>query len=135
MILRGYLLIVLSTLLLILGSYAVFFSASLPASGIRFLDEIAQDNHYKYMAALILPIGVHFVIPNWVGWQYYRNSWYVRVRSCWKTRIKWVALRPLGSLYFATTKQLQHAGKPLTRIKMALHLHPALTAHHSSLAS
>jgi len=74
MILRGYLLIVLSILLLVLGSYAVFFSALLPASGIRFLDKIAQDTHYKYMAALILPISVHFVIPNWVGWQYYRNS-------------------------------------------------------------
>jgi len=74
MIVHGYLIIAFSTSLLVLGSYAVFFSAILPSSGILFLDVIARDTHYKYLAALILPIGVHFVIPNWVGWQYYRNS-------------------------------------------------------------
>jgi len=74
MILKGYLVIVFSILLLILGTYAVLFSAILPLTGIPLLDAIARDTHYKYLAALILHIGTHFVIPNWVGWQYYRNS-------------------------------------------------------------
>lgn len=38
------------------------------------LDVLATDTHYKYLAIMLIPAGTGFVIANWVGWQYYRNS-------------------------------------------------------------
>jgi hypothetical protein len=35
---------------------------------------LADDEHYKYFAVLVVPTTAYFVIANWVGWQYYRNS-------------------------------------------------------------
>ncbi|EJD02368.1 uncharacterized protein FOMMEDRAFT_86715 [Fomitiporia mediterranea MF3/22] len=70
----GHLLVLLSVLFFLVGGYAVLFSAFLPLSGITLLDTLSQDTHYKYFAVLIVPMGVYFVIANWVGWQYYRNS-------------------------------------------------------------
>ncbi|TDL26656.1 hypothetical protein BD410DRAFT_530534 [Rickenella mellea] len=70
----GYLLIAASIILLVVGSYATLFSAVLPRSGIPILDVLANDTHYKYFTILLIPSGVYFVIANWVGWQYYRNS-------------------------------------------------------------
>jgi hypothetical protein len=35
---------------------------------------LADDEHYKYLAVLVVPTTAYFVIANWVGWQYYRNS-------------------------------------------------------------
>lgn len=40
----------------------------------QLLDVLADDTHYKYFVILIIPMGAYFVIANWVGWQYYRNS-------------------------------------------------------------
>jgi hypothetical protein len=40
----------------------------------QVLDIIARDSHYKYLVVLIIPTTSYFVIANWVGWQYYRNS-------------------------------------------------------------
>ncbi|KIJ93860.1 hypothetical protein K443DRAFT_111428 [Laccaria amethystina LaAM-08-1] len=70
----GHLLIFTSIVFFVLGSYAVLFSAFLPLSGIRVLDALAQDTHYKYFFLLLVPTGSYFVIANWVGWQYYQNS-------------------------------------------------------------
>lgn len=42
--------------------------------GMQMVDALAQDMHYKYFAVLVFPMSVYFVIANWVGWQYYRNS-------------------------------------------------------------
>ncbi|THH13440.1 hypothetical protein EW146_g6784 [Bondarzewia mesenterica] len=70
----GYLFITASIALLTIGSYAVLFSALLPPSGIYILDALQRDTHYKYFALLIIPTTSYFVIANWVGWQYYRNS-------------------------------------------------------------
>ncbi|RPD66024.1 hypothetical protein L226DRAFT_186787 [Lentinus tigrinus ALCF2SS1-7] len=70
----GYALIAGSILFLILGSYAVFFSAFLPLTGIWVLDVLAKDTHYKYLMIMLISSGTGFVIANWVGWQYYRNS-------------------------------------------------------------
>ncbi|KIJ92187.1 hypothetical protein K443DRAFT_113949, partial [Laccaria amethystina LaAM-08-1] len=67
-------LIFTSIVFLLLGSYAVLFSAFLLLSGIRVLDALAQDTHYKYFFLLLMPTGSYFVIANWVGWQYYQNS-------------------------------------------------------------
>jgi hypothetical protein len=40
----------------------------------KVLDILAADTHYKYFALLLVPTTAYFVIANWVGWQYYRNS-------------------------------------------------------------
>jgi hypothetical protein len=41
---------------------------------VQVLDGLKQDTHYKYFSLFIIPLGAGFVIANWVGWQYYRNS-------------------------------------------------------------
>jgi len=70
----GHLIIAITAAFLITSSYAVLFSAFLPLTGNFILDALANDTHYKYFVVMIIPIGAHFVISNWVGWQYYRNS-------------------------------------------------------------
>jgi hypothetical protein len=40
----------------------------------QWADLVARDDHYKYLILFIIPVGSYFVIANWVGWQYYRNS-------------------------------------------------------------
>ena len=111
----GYALVAGSLLFLLLGSYAVFFSAFVPVTGVwvrallllqplsgaadtctyvyvyaflsravvvtdgcwpgtQVLDVLARDTHYKYLVVMLVSSGTGFVIANWVGWQYYRNS-------------------------------------------------------------
>ncbi|PIL23891.1 hypothetical protein GSI_13642 [Ganoderma sinense ZZ0214-1] len=70
----GYALVAASILFLLVGSYAVFFSAFVPLTGVWFLDALARDTHYKYLVVMLIAAGTGFVIANWVGWQYYRNS-------------------------------------------------------------
>ncbi|KAH9951316.1 hypothetical protein B0H21DRAFT_705610 [Amylocystis lapponica] len=70
----GYCILLSSVFFLLLGSYATFFSAFATPHGIMILDGLARDTHYKYFAVLLVPTGAYFVIANWVGWQYYRNS-------------------------------------------------------------
>ncbi|EIW60493.1 uncharacterized protein TRAVEDRAFT_45738 [Trametes versicolor FP-101664 SS1] len=70
----GYAILACSVLFLLVGSYAVFFSAFFPETGVWPLDVLARDTHYKYLAIMLIPAGTGFVIANWVGWQYYRNS-------------------------------------------------------------
>jgi hypothetical protein len=86
----GHVILILSGLFFVIASYAVLFSAFSPLTGnfvrqmtfqnnilineIQVLDALANDAHYKYFAILIVPTGCYFVIANWVGWQYYRNS-------------------------------------------------------------
>ncbi|KZT11402.1 uncharacterized protein LAESUDRAFT_642514 [Laetiporus sulphureus 93-53] len=72
----GLFLIVSALLLLIFGSYATFFEAfhHQHQTGIWLVDILAQDVYYKYFFILLIPTTSYFVIANWVGWQYYRNS-------------------------------------------------------------
>ncbi|KAF8078010.1 hypothetical protein FPV67DRAFT_26159 [Lyophyllum atratum] len=70
----GYLIIIFSASFFVIASYAILFSAFLPRTSIPLLDILARDTHYKYFAVFIIPTGAYFVIANWVGWQYYRNS-------------------------------------------------------------
>ncbi|KDQ60766.1 hypothetical protein JAAARDRAFT_708773 [Jaapia argillacea MUCL 33604] len=70
----GHVLIVLTLLFFLVASYAVFFSAFLPLTGFYILDAIALDTHYKYFTVFLIPTTSYFVIANWVGWQYFRNS-------------------------------------------------------------
>lgn len=88
----GFLLVAVSVVLLVMGTYTMFLSSYLPPTGIPVrlpallahpililmfrqpLDSLSQDAHYKYFAVLFIPAGVYFVIANWVGWQYFRNS-------------------------------------------------------------
>ena len=70
----GYKIIAGSALFSLFASYAILFSAMLPLSGVYVMDTIAQDTHYKYFMVLAIPTTAYFVIANWVGWQYYKNS-------------------------------------------------------------
>jgi len=88
----GYLLLSVSALLLAIGTHAILFSALFPGPGgegerereerrrpiidiiIAVLDALARDTHYKYLALFSVPVCAYFVIANWVGWQFFRNS-------------------------------------------------------------
>ncbi|OCH95504.1 hypothetical protein OBBRIDRAFT_788057 [Obba rivulosa] len=70
----GMLLLAFSIVFLVAGTYATFLSAFFPRTGMPLLDIVAQDTHYKYFLILLVPTTSYFVIANWVGWQYYRNS-------------------------------------------------------------
>ncbi|KAJ6596837.1 hypothetical protein DFH09DRAFT_102585 [Mycena vulgaris] len=70
----GHFLLLLVALFFCVGSYAILLSPFLPLSGIWILDALANDTHYKYFFILLIPTTAYFVIANWVGWQYYRNS-------------------------------------------------------------
>lgn len=45
-----------------------------PGRNVKFLDALARDTHYKYLVVMLVAASTGFVIANWVGWQYYRNS-------------------------------------------------------------
>jgi hypothetical protein len=100
----GYIFLVASALLLAMGTHAILFSALFPREqavaglgtgeedqlwsliGITttttnntttiavFVDALARDTHYKYLALFSVPVCAYFVIANWVGWQFFRNS-------------------------------------------------------------
>ncbi|KAF8350763.1 hypothetical protein F5887DRAFT_876124 [Amanita rubescens] len=70
----GYILIVISALFFVIGTYAILVSAFLPTPSNPLLNTLATDSHYKYFTVLIIPTTAYFVIANWVGWQYYQNS-------------------------------------------------------------
>jgi hypothetical protein len=88
----GYAFLVASALLLATGTHALLFGALSPtalaargeggrAAGTTntntvspFLDALARDTHYKYLALFSVPVCAYFVIANWVGWQFFRNS-------------------------------------------------------------
>jgi hypothetical protein len=95
----GYLFLAASALLLALGAHAILFSALFssraPPAGAgttvqrqwpiniidimittmtAVLDALTQDTHYKYLALFSVPVCAYFVIANWVGWQFFRNS-------------------------------------------------------------
>ncbi|GBE82340.1 hypothetical protein SCP_0407240 [Sparassis crispa] len=70
----GYCILAFTVIVFFFGSYAIFFSAFSAPTGVTILDTLARDTHYKYFTILLVPTTVYFVIANWVGWQYYRNS-------------------------------------------------------------
>lgn len=90
----GHFIIAATAVFFVIASYSVLFGAFLPLTGnvvslvdtltcpvpvmialfFQVLDALAKDTHYKYFVLLIIPTGAYFVIANWVGWQYYRNS-------------------------------------------------------------
>jgi hypothetical protein len=93
----GYIFLVASALFLAIGTHSLLFSALCPGRGtgdddddadrlgqsvirsttvttIAVLDALARDTHYKYLALFSVPVCAYFVIANWVGWQFFRNS-------------------------------------------------------------
>jgi Phosphatidylinositol N-acetylglucosaminyltransferase subunit Y len=88
----GLVAVTLSVVFCVIAGYSVLFSAFVPLSGNsvrrnlrvlsygnhsvrqQVLDSLARDDHYKYFVVFTIPMAVYFVIANWVGWQYYRNS-------------------------------------------------------------
>lgn len=74
---RGYMLALLSVLILLFGIYTSLLSPVFAHFGLSPLlvhRLVAADTHYKYFPFLVVPAGLLFVIANWVGWQYYQNS-------------------------------------------------------------
>ncbi|WRT67004.1 uncharacterized protein IL334_003970 [Kwoniella shivajii] len=45
-----------------------------PSEIIPFIKPICQDEHYKYIIPLLIPVIAWFSIANWVGWEYFRYS-------------------------------------------------------------
>ncbi|WWC69557.1 uncharacterized protein I206_103499 [Kwoniella pini CBS 10737] len=35
---------------------------------------ICQDEHYKYLIPLLIPVTAWFAIANWIGWEYFKYS-------------------------------------------------------------
>ncbi|EPT05973.1 hypothetical protein FOMPIDRAFT_1044451 [Fomitopsis schrenkii] len=70
----GYCIIISATTFFVLGSYATLLGAFFPQTGMPIFDLLAADTHYKYFFLFLIPTTAYFVIANWVGWQYYRNS-------------------------------------------------------------
>lgn len=93
----GYCIIISATTFFVLGSYATLLGAFFPQTGMpvsqlptycrclsriyrgrvwapQIFDLLAADTHYKYFFLFLIPTTAYFVIANWVGWQYYRNS-------------------------------------------------------------
>ncbi|EJD53018.1 hypothetical protein AURDEDRAFT_157583 [Auricularia subglabra TFB-10046 SS5] len=71
---KGRVVLAGSLALLVAGIYSLLLSAFLPLTGVGIIDTVAQDTHYKYFLLLLVPTTAYFVIANWVGWQYFRNS-------------------------------------------------------------
>jgi len=72
--LQGQVLLAASVVFFAIGSYSFVLSSFMPLTGYIFLDALAEDKHYKYFMVLLVPTTSYFVIANWVGWQYFRNS-------------------------------------------------------------
>ena len=73
----GYLYLTFSALLLVVGTYAILFGALFAghdAGPITAINALERDGHYKYLALFSVPVCAYFVIANWVGWQFFRNS-------------------------------------------------------------
>ncbi|WWC61251.1 uncharacterized protein I303_103832 [Kwoniella dejecticola CBS 10117] len=45
-----------------------------PSDMIPLIEPIRQDDHYKYLLPLLVPVTAWFGIANWVGWEYFRYS-------------------------------------------------------------
>ena len=58
----------------LVGSSSPSHGLRLPPVARKLLDVLARDTHYKYLVIMLISSGTGFVIANWVGWQYYRNS-------------------------------------------------------------
>lgn len=39
---------------------------------ITWLRPLCEDEHYKYLVPLLIPVTTWFAIANWVGWEYFR---------------------------------------------------------------
>jgi len=72
--LTGQVIVISSVLFFAIATYAILLSPFLPLTGFFILDALAKDTFYKYFVLLLIPTTSYFVISNWVGWQYYRNS-------------------------------------------------------------
>jgi len=72
--LTGQVIVISFVLFFAIASYAILLSPFLPLTGFLFFDVLAKDTFYKYFVLLLIPTTSYFVISNWVGWQYYRNS-------------------------------------------------------------
>lgn len=76
----GYLYLAASALLLAVGAHAILFGGgrfprhAAGSSSITALNVLERDGHYKYLALFSVPVCAYFVIANWVGWQFFRNS-------------------------------------------------------------
>ncbi|KAH7101536.1 hypothetical protein BKA62DRAFT_618644 [Auriculariales sp. MPI-PUGE-AT-0066] len=71
---KGRVGLLLTALFFTWGLFALILAPVLPSSSFAPWNAISADAHYKYFVVLIVPTTAYFVIANWVGWQYFRNS-------------------------------------------------------------
>ncbi|WVQ70216.1 uncharacterized protein L199_008442 [Kwoniella botswanensis] len=72
----------ISLYLLSAGFYLVSICSALlgisyiycPSQYVPFIEPICQDDHYKYLIPLLVPVISWFAIANWVGWEYFKYS-------------------------------------------------------------
>ncbi|TNY19751.1 hypothetical protein DMC30DRAFT_399603 [Rhodotorula diobovata] len=57
-----------------LGLWSILIGPFCAPTGVRVLDAMAQDTHYKYLVVLLVPVTVCFVIVNWWGLKILRHA-------------------------------------------------------------
>ncbi|WVQ78225.1 hypothetical protein IAT38_000308 [Cryptococcus sp. DSM 104549] len=65
-----------SALMFILAISAALLGVSFiycPAH-ISWIRPLCEDEHYKYLVPLLVPVTAWFAIANWVGWEYFRYA-------------------------------------------------------------
>ncbi|GAA5868094.1 hypothetical protein JCM8547_003340 [Rhodosporidiobolus lusitaniae] len=68
----GYTLVGGSTLCFFLGVWSILIGPYCEKSGFMVLDWLVEDTYYKYLAVLLVPVTVCFVIVNWWGLKIFR---------------------------------------------------------------
>ncbi|KAG8798526.1 hypothetical protein FRB91_005847 [Serendipita sp. 411] len=68
---QAYCVLIGTAFFFVFGAWAL---SGAPLTGIPIIDMVLVDQHYKYLVPLSIPWTAYFVIANWVGFQYYRNS-------------------------------------------------------------
>jgi hypothetical protein len=54
--------------------HCAILSKLLPASGVWWLDAIAEDRYFVLLVPVMVPVLVAFVFVNWLGLKYFRTN-------------------------------------------------------------
>ncbi|KWU47405.1 hypothetical protein RHOSPDRAFT_30827 [Rhodotorula sp. JG-1b] len=70
----GYALVFGSASVLAVGLWSILIGPLCEPTGIKLLDVLVQDDYYKYLVILLVPVTVCFVIINWWGLKIFRHA-------------------------------------------------------------
>ncbi|GAA5861178.1 hypothetical protein JCM3774_002218 [Rhodotorula dairenensis] len=70
----GYALVVGSATALVVGLWSILIGPLCEPTGVQLLDALVQDEYYKYLVILLVPVTVCFVIINWWGLKIFRHA-------------------------------------------------------------